>query len=231
MIDLSRLVKFLKKSYRDSYLQTAVPGSIAYQIRALREQAGLTQQQLAERVGTKQSVISRLEDSEYGRASVQTLLRIASALGVALLVRFVAYPEFLLRMSDVSESGLHVETIKETVDRFSQPSILQGNTPQPSSEFPDAAEEALHRHPVTDQPNPGSPLSAEMLIPNFINCIRYQGDAQVTPRANGLGDRALQRLPSVTDFTQHGQRQLTTVDFELRQSWISQSIPTGTQHV
>jgi predicted transcriptional regulator len=43
-------------------------------------QAGLTQQQLAERVGTKQSVIARLEDADYEGHSLSMLQRIASAL-------------------------------------------------------------------------------------------------------------------------------------------------------
>jgi len=45
-----------------------------------RKQAGLTQVQLARRLGTTQSVISRLEDSDYGAHSLSMLRRIARAL-------------------------------------------------------------------------------------------------------------------------------------------------------
>lgn len=45
-----------------------------------REQAGLTQQQLAERIGTRQSVIARLEDADYSGHSLTMLAKIAHAL-------------------------------------------------------------------------------------------------------------------------------------------------------
>ena len=51
--------------------------------------AGLTQKQLADLVGTRQSVISRLEDADYDRHSIAMLDRIASALHKRLEVRLV----------------------------------------------------------------------------------------------------------------------------------------------
>lgn len=53
---------------------------IAETIFRLRTDAGLTQGQLAERIGTTQSVISRLEDAEYDGHSLSVLNRIAGAL-------------------------------------------------------------------------------------------------------------------------------------------------------
>ena len=51
--------------------------------------AGLTQQQLAERVGTQQSVIARLEDADYEGHTTAMLHRIAAALNQRLELRFV----------------------------------------------------------------------------------------------------------------------------------------------
>lgn len=51
-----------------------------------RTEAGLTQGQLAERVGTTQSVISRLEDCDYQGHSLAMLQRIAEALHKKLTV-------------------------------------------------------------------------------------------------------------------------------------------------
>lgn len=65
---------------------------IARLIHDLREEAGLTQQELAERVGTTQSVISRLEDADYEGHSLQMLSRIAHALGHKLSIRVEAEP-------------------------------------------------------------------------------------------------------------------------------------------
>ena len=55
-----------------------------------RNAAGLTQAVLARRVGTTQSVISRLEDADYEGHSLTMLQRIAEALHVRLELRFVS---------------------------------------------------------------------------------------------------------------------------------------------
>ena len=55
-----------------------------------RKAAGLTQQELADRVGTTQSVISDLESAEYQGHSMPMLRRIAAAFGMAVQVNFVA---------------------------------------------------------------------------------------------------------------------------------------------
>jgi len=54
--------------------------AIAAQIYDLRNKAGLTQKQLADLVGTTQSVISRLEDADYRGHTLSLLERIATAL-------------------------------------------------------------------------------------------------------------------------------------------------------
>ncbi len=117
MLDRSELTKFSNKKYRDGYLQTQTRGRIAYQIQALREKFGLSQIQFAERTGKKQSTISRLENTEYGRVSVQTLLDIACSLNVALIVRFASYPEFLRETQAMSIAALQPETIQETLQQ------------------------------------------------------------------------------------------------------------------
>ncbi|WP_370327227.1 helix-turn-helix domain-containing protein [Euzebya sp.] len=61
---------------------------LAGEIRALREARGLSQQQLAEMVGTTQSAIARLEGGHVS-PNLKTLDRIADALGVELSLRFV----------------------------------------------------------------------------------------------------------------------------------------------
>lgn len=119
---LSKLARFAKKQYRDGYLQSAVKGGIAYQIQALRAKFGLTQSEFAEKTGKKQSVISRLENTEYGRVTIQTLLDIASGLDVALVVRFVSYPDFLKCASNMSPSALQPDTIYESLASGTQSS-------------------------------------------------------------------------------------------------------------
>ena len=62
---------------------------IAQEIHDLRTAAGLTQRQLAARVGTSHSVISRLEAADYEGHSLRLLHRICAALDRRLEVRFV----------------------------------------------------------------------------------------------------------------------------------------------
>jgi len=52
-----------------------------------RTAAGLTQAQLSRKIGTTQSVISRLEDADYRGHSLTMLQRIAEALDLDLVVR------------------------------------------------------------------------------------------------------------------------------------------------
>ncbi|MEO8883058.1 MAG: hypothetical protein ABI377_06570, partial [Devosia sp.] len=70
--------------------------------------------------------ISRLESTEYGKASVQTLLDIASANDVALVVRFVSYPEFLAQTSDMSPQALQPETIHESLAKPMESATTSG---------------------------------------------------------------------------------------------------------
>ncbi len=63
-----------------------VNAEVARLIYTMRTDAGLTQGQLAELVGTTQSVISRLEDSDYDGHSLSMLNRIAGVLQKKLTV-------------------------------------------------------------------------------------------------------------------------------------------------
>lgn len=116
MSDLSRLRKFQNDEYRVAYLDSHVKGSIAYQIRWLREKLGLTQAQFGELVGMPQAVISRLENAEGGAVNVNTLLKIANGLKIGMAVGFCSFETVL--KSDVSPAALAVESIEETIGRL-----------------------------------------------------------------------------------------------------------------
>ena len=66
---------------------------IAREIYELRVKAKLSQTELARKVGTTQSVISRLEDADYDGHSLAMLRRIASALEKRVEIRFVPSPK------------------------------------------------------------------------------------------------------------------------------------------
>jgi ribosome-binding protein aMBF1 (putative translation factor) len=52
-----------------------------------RQRAGLTQTELARRIGTRQPALSRLESGGFGKATVETLKKIADALDARLVVK------------------------------------------------------------------------------------------------------------------------------------------------
>lgn len=76
-----------------SIQEERVNAEVARTIYELRKQAGFTQKELAELVGTTQSVISRLEDSDYDGHSLRMLDRVAKALNRRLTVLVAADDE------------------------------------------------------------------------------------------------------------------------------------------
>jgi transcriptional regulator with XRE-family HTH domain len=59
---------------------------VAIQLASLRKKAGLSQKDLAKRVGTSQQQISRLESPSYEGHSLSMLRRVAEVLGATLRV-------------------------------------------------------------------------------------------------------------------------------------------------
>jgi len=60
-------------------------GHIAAGIKAARKRRGLTQAELADKIGTRQSVISRIESGDH-LPSLSTLIRLARALDMELYI-------------------------------------------------------------------------------------------------------------------------------------------------
>ena len=61
---------------------------VALQIAALRRKAGLSQKAMARKLGTSQQQISRLESPAYEGHSLNTLRRVAGALGAEVHINF-----------------------------------------------------------------------------------------------------------------------------------------------
>lgn len=71
------------------HLEQAREGvQIAQRLYDMRQKAGLSQRDLAKRVGTSASVICRLENADYEGHSVRLLQRIADAMDYRVEVRF-----------------------------------------------------------------------------------------------------------------------------------------------
>ncbi len=61
---------------------------LALRISELREKRGMTQKDLAKKLNTTQSVISRLESAQYESYSIKTLKKVAEALHCELVIDF-----------------------------------------------------------------------------------------------------------------------------------------------
>jgi DNA-binding XRE family transcriptional regulator len=71
------------------YEEEVVNAEIARKVYDLRIKAGLSQRELAKRVGTSASAICRLEDADHDGHSLYLLKRIAQALDRRVEIRFV----------------------------------------------------------------------------------------------------------------------------------------------
>ena len=106
------------KEYRDTFVSEQINTGLAFQIRGLREQRGWTQAELGEKAGMAQARISVMEDANYSRFSLNTLKRLASALDVALVVRFAPFSELVNYFVDLNADSLKAPSFDE--DKFVQ---------------------------------------------------------------------------------------------------------------
>lgn len=115
MISKQGLIQRLERGpkARAKFVDSRLCKDLAFQIRSLRDNGGLSQGELAERVGTNQNAISRLENPYYGKATLTTLKRIAAAFDVGLVVQFVPFSQLVNRVSGTPyiEYGLSPETM------------------------------------------------------------------------------------------------------------------------
>lgn len=78
-----------RRGFKEAYEAIELEYELASQLLKARARAGLTQDAVAERMGTTKSAISRLEGSGKHAPSLSTLQRYAQAVGCSLQVRLV----------------------------------------------------------------------------------------------------------------------------------------------
>jgi len=109
MSTLSSLWKKLtNKKYREAFVSSQLKRGIPFQIRSLRKQCEMSQEELAEKSGLTQGVISRAEDPDYGNLTFNTVLRIAAGFDVAFIGKFVPFSELGKWFIDLSEESVQV---------------------------------------------------------------------------------------------------------------------------
>lgn len=105
----SRLREMMEdKEAREGLVEGRIEASLPAQILALRRKAGLSQAQLAERLGTSQSVVARYEVPGYSNFTLKTLKKLSHIFDVALIVKFAPFSELIEREGKLSEKDLAV---------------------------------------------------------------------------------------------------------------------------
>jgi transcriptional regulator with XRE-family HTH domain len=74
-------------AFAERFKEAGEDWDVAIQIAALRKESGLSQKELAKRLGTSQQQISRLESPGYEGHSLSMLRRVARVLGASVQVQ------------------------------------------------------------------------------------------------------------------------------------------------
>lgn len=104
-------------------MEANVSNRIATQIRLMRERAGLSQTELAKKLGTRQSAIARLEDPSYGKHSVTVLHKVAAFFEVATWVEFVSFSTLIHRTADLSPKKITPIPYNEEFESNGEPRV------------------------------------------------------------------------------------------------------------
>jgi len=115
------------KEVRDEFAADQIRARIALLIRSLREQPdrNWTQAELGERAGKPQNVISRFENPDYGKMSLQSLFDLAAAFDLPVWIDMPEWKDWFALISDVpnqetQRSGFDLDKLVEQARHASQ---------------------------------------------------------------------------------------------------------------
>ena len=132
-----RLRQSLKNTeYREQYADSTLVSDISIQVQALRRQRGLSQEDLAKRIGSKQPKISSIEMPPNGDKlpnwELATINRIAHALGTRLKVRFENYGSLVEELGTLTTESLRRPDVEDDPILFPRPAV-----PEPDPNAPE----------------------------------------------------------------------------------------------
>jgi transcriptional regulator with XRE-family HTH domain len=117
------------RQYRETYAEQHVNSLLATQISTIREQRGLTQAELAAAIRKQQPAISRIENVNYARWNIETLRRVASALGCWLNVRLESWGHLVEDANTYTVESLRRNLIEDDPAFFGSEAV--GFVPEP----------------------------------------------------------------------------------------------------
>ena len=133
-----------KKNVRKAYVRAKISVNLPSQIRALRLKQKMNQEDLAQEAEMKQPRISAMERPGATKFNLETLIRLAAAFKVGLIVKFAPFSEMLRWENEFSQDTFNVATIEEDFEfqREEQPAITS-TTPFVQNIFSEAASVSL----------------------------------------------------------------------------------------
>ena len=109
LLEILRMEREATPHLQKLYEEEDLKYQIALSIRGLREKFRLTQAELAKKIGTSQSAIARLEDTDYEGYSLATLQRLADVFKCRLVIKF----DFGSQYTDSSLHHSHSRTSRK----------------------------------------------------------------------------------------------------------------------
>lgn len=98
--------RFKNPEYRRAYVDSFSDSFLATQIKVLREQRKLTQHELADRAGVRQSQVSKWENANNSSWQIRTLKNLARALDLVLVVRFESFGRMVPEIESFGREAL-----------------------------------------------------------------------------------------------------------------------------
>jgi transcriptional regulator with XRE-family HTH domain len=112
-INSSLVNELRQKEYRDAYVASQIRIGLPFQIRALRNKRGWSQEEFAGCVGMSQPRVSEMERPGARRLNIETLLRVATAFDVGLQIRFVPFSELVAWAENFNPDDFAIPTFEE----------------------------------------------------------------------------------------------------------------------
>jgi transcriptional regulator with XRE-family HTH domain len=182
------------REYRSAFVRERVRSSIALQIRALREQRNhMTQKQLGVAIGKAQTWISVLEDPDYGKMSVATLLSLAQAFDTDLEIKFRPFSRALHELTNQDHEYFSVRSFEQELPDLENAATLRWIVPDGKWSDILRAAQLLVKAGKSDIPSMNTPAGVLQTEPQ-ISQLEYAAIANPSLESEAMKETAAIRV-------------------------------------
>jgi len=167
--DLINKLKNNRKT-RESYLRAKININLPSQMRALRLRRQMKQEDLARETEMMQPRISAMERPGATKFNLETLIRLAAAFKVGLIVKFVSFSEMLKWENDFSQDIFNVPSIDEDVE-FQKEEREQSSLGAPISPIIDESTRSMLGENPKSQQEPSAKLGMSGELPGVASVL------------------------------------------------------------